>query len=50
MQSRIQRAVELLTAHPLSGQLTSHRALRKIVMTHYPYLIFYRVTDDEVVT
>lgn len=49
VQSRIKKAVDLLIEHPHSGQATSRRRLRRIVVTPYPYLIFYEARGDEVV-
>jgi toxin ParE1/3/4 len=49
VQARIQTIAGVLAQHPLSGQLTSERGLRRAVTPPYPYLIFYEVTADEVV-
>jgi toxin ParE1/3/4 len=47
--ARIQTMIELLRQFPTAGQLTSKGRLRRLVVTPYPYLIFYRVTQDAVV-
>jgi toxin ParE1/3/4 len=39
----------LLLQHPSAGQLTSKGRLRRMIASPYPYLIFYRVTEDEIV-
>ena len=49
VQMRIREIINLLLRHPYAGQLTSKGRLRRIVAYPYPYLIFYRATDDEVV-
>ncbi len=48
-QRRIQAIIGLLLQHPNAGRLTSEGRLRRLAATPYPYLIFYRATDDEVV-
>lgn len=49
VRSRIQKTIDLLIEHPLSGQMTSRHRLRRIVITPYPYLIFYEARESEVV-
>jgi toxin ParE1/3/4 len=49
VKARIQAVIDLIASHPQSGQLTSARRLRRVVVHPYPYLIFYAGTDDEVV-
>jgi len=49
VKARIQAVIDLIASHPQSGQLTSARRLRRIVVHPYPYLIFYAATNDEVV-
>jgi len=49
VKARIQGVIDLIASHPQSGQLTSARRLRRIVVHPYPYLIFYAATNDEVV-
>ena len=39
----------LLEQHPYAGQSTDLPGVRRLVVSPYPYLIFYRVTDDEVI-
>jgi plasmid stabilization system protein ParE len=39
----------VITEYPHSGQGTSHPKLRRIVVRPYPYLIFYRVTDTDLI-
>jgi toxin ParE1/3/4 len=53
MRERIQTLFlslfRLLAHHPYAGQLTDLPGVRRLVVSPYPYLIFYRVTDDEVI-
>jgi toxin ParE1/3/4 len=49
VQRRIQTITELLVQQPYSGRRTSNRRLRRISATPYPYVIFYEITDQEVV-
>jgi plasmid stabilization system protein ParE len=45
----IRAIIGLLLQHPHAGRLTSKGRLRRLAATPYPYLAFYRATDDEVV-
>jgi plasmid stabilization system protein ParE len=49
VQARIKTMLDLLLDHPHSGQRTNLEGLRRIVVTPYPYLIFYEPSDEEVV-
>jgi toxin ParE1/3/4 len=49
VQTRIQVIIDLLLQHPHAGQLTSKGRLRRMIASPYPYLIFYRATEDEIV-
>jgi toxin ParE1/3/4 len=49
VQARIQSIMNLLLQYPEVGRLTSRQGIRRIVTFPYPYLIFYRIVDDEVV-
>jgi toxin ParE1/3/4 len=44
VQARIQMIIDLLLQHPNTGQFTSNSRLRRMVVSPYPYLIFYEVT------
>ncbi|WP_334506953.1 type II toxin-antitoxin system RelE/ParE family toxin [Bradyrhizobium sp. AZCC 1693] len=39
----------MLAQHPYAGQATDLPGVRRLTLTPYPYLIFYRVTDSEVI-
>jgi plasmid stabilization system protein ParE len=49
VQARIQAIIDLLLQHPRAGRLTSKRGLRRMVVSPYPFLIFYQATEDEIV-
>ena len=49
MRERIGTLLLLLEQHPYAGQSTDLPGVRRLVVSPYPYLIFYRVTDDEVI-
>ena len=49
VKASIEATIDLLLQHPYSGRLTSKGRLRRVVAYPFPYLIFYRVTKDEIV-
>lgn len=49
VQMRIRAVIDLLLQHPRAGRLTSKGDLRRVVAYPYPYLIFYRAAEDEIV-
>ena len=49
VRERIQTLFRLLTQHPYAGQATDLPGVRRLALSPYPYLLFYRVTDDEVI-
>jgi len=49
MRERIQTLFLLLTQHPYAGQSTDLPGVRRLIVSPYPYLIFYRVTDNAVI-
>lgn len=49
VKARIQAMTTLLSQHPQAGNLTSKSGLRRMVVYPYPYLIFYRATESEIV-
>lgn len=46
---RTQTVLAVVLDHPLAGQATSREGVRRLVLTPYPYVIFYRVTETEIV-
>jgi toxin ParE1/3/4 len=49
VRARIQTLLLLLEQHPYAGQATDVPGVRRLTLSPYPYLIFYRVTDSEVI-
>ena len=49
VKTRIQEMMALLLLHPHAGSLTSKRGLRRVIVYPYPYLIFYRATETEII-
>jgi toxin ParE1/3/4 len=49
VQERMQSLIELLMQHPYIGAPTTRPGIRRLVMSPYPYLVFYGPTGDEVV-
>jgi toxin ParE1/3/4 len=49
VQARIKVIIELLLQYPCAGRLTSKAGLRRMVVSPYPFLIFYRATRDEII-
>ena len=49
VHSRLQRMVGLLTTHPRIGALTEDHVMRRLATPPYPYLIFYQVTETEII-
>jgi len=49
VQRRIKTLIEQLPGNPLMGRRTDDPTIRRLIATPYPYLIFYEVTETEVV-
>ncbi|MBR1210165.1 type II toxin-antitoxin system RelE/ParE family toxin [Bradyrhizobium sp. JYMT SZCCT0180] len=49
MRGRLQALFLLLEQHPHAGQATDVPGVRRLTVSPYPYLIFYRVTGHEVI-
>ena len=49
IHARIRAVSNLLLQYPLAGALTDDPVIRRVTTTPYPYLIFYEVTDDEII-
>ena len=49
VRQRIETLFRLLAHHPYAGQATDLPGVRRLTLSPYPYLIFYRVTDSEVI-
>lgn len=46
---RIIAVVALIEEYPQAGQVTSREGYRRLVLTPYPYVIFYRIAANEIV-
>jgi plasmid stabilization system protein ParE len=49
VQARIQLIIDLLVTHPNIGTRTDDPAIRRMTASPYPYLIFYEVTEAEII-
>lgn len=49
VRERLLTAIALLRDHPHAGQATSRPGIRRVTLTPYPYLIFYRVVAGEII-
>jgi plasmid stabilization system protein ParE len=49
VQARIQAIVDLLLVHPNIGIRTDDPVIRRLTTPPYPYLVFYEVTETEIV-
>jgi toxin ParE1/3/4 len=48
VQARIQAIIDLLLVHPYIGVRTDDPTIRRLTTLPYPYLVFYEVTDTEI--
>lgn len=46
---RTETVLAVLLDYPKAGQATTRQGVRRVVLTPYPYVIFYRVTVAEIV-
>jgi len=49
VRDRLHAVTSLLIEQPRMGQPTDLEGIRRLLVSPYPYLIFYRVTEDAVV-
>src|SRR5258708_2874100 len=49
VRERMQSITALLIEHPHIGQQTDVVGIRRMLVSPYPYLIFYRVNEDTVI-
>ena len=49
VQARIQAVVDLLSVHSHLGVRTDDPTIRRLTTLPYPYLVFYEVTETEIV-
>jgi plasmid stabilization system protein ParE len=45
---RISEAIDLLTDHPRAGRATTRVSARRLSLSPYPYVIFYRLSGSDV--
>jgi toxin ParE1/3/4 len=49
VQARIKAIVDLLLVHPGIGVRTNDPSIRRLTTKPYPYLVFYEVTETEII-
>ena len=49
IRQRILTAAVLVQGHPYAGQATTRPSVRRVVLSPYPYILFYRITGDEII-
>jgi toxin ParE1/3/4 len=49
VQARIQSIISLLLTHPEIGLRTDDPVIRRLTTPPYPYLVFYEITETEIV-
>lgn len=49
VRERMQNITTLLIEHPYIGHQTDVAGIRRMLVSPYPYFVFYRVTEDAVI-
>jgi plasmid stabilization system protein ParE len=49
VEARIQAIIDLLQIYPNIGVRTDDPVIRRLMTAPYPYLVFYEVTDTEII-
>jgi len=49
VQARIQAIIDLLLLYPFVGTHTDDPVIRRLTTPPYPFLIFYEVTETEII-
>ena len=49
VQRRIRAVIDLLVLHPHMGTRTDDPAIRRVIASPYPYLIFYEPTATDII-
>ncbi len=49
VQARIQAVIDLLLIHPFIGTRTDDPVIRRLPTPPYPFLVFYEVTETEII-
>jgi toxin ParE1/3/4 len=49
VKGRIRAIIDMIAMHPFTGTRTNDPAIRRFATSPYPYLIFYEITDAEII-
>jgi toxin ParE1/3/4 len=49
VQARIQSIIDLLSLYPFVGARTDDPTIRRLLTPPYPFLVFYEVTETEII-
>jgi len=49
VQVRIQALIDLLLLHPRIGTRTDNPDIRRLIISPYPYVVFYEATESEII-
>jgi toxin ParE1/3/4 len=49
VKKRLLNVINLIAEFPNIGQLTSRKNIRRIVVSPYPYMVFYSISESEVI-
>jgi toxin ParE1/3/4 len=49
VQARIQSIIDLLSLYPFIGSRTDDPTMRRLPASPYPFLVFYEVTESEII-
>ncbi|HZK91981.1 MAG TPA: type II toxin-antitoxin system RelE/ParE family toxin [Stellaceae bacterium] len=49
VHARTQALTDLLLVHPRIGRRTNDPSIRRMATTPYPYLVFYEITEREII-
>jgi toxin ParE1/3/4 len=49
VQARVQAAIDLLSVYPFIGTRTDDPVIRRLPTPPYPFLVFYEVTETEII-
>jgi toxin ParE1/3/4 len=49
IKRRLLSAINLIVEFPNIGQLTSRKNIRRIVVSPYPYIVFYSVSESKII-
>jgi len=49
VRARIQALIDLLLLHPRIGTRTHNPVIRRLVISPYPFVVFYEATESEII-